>query len=38
MANQEKNNLVIVAYDFTEEADCALIHANYLSKFSNSED
>ncbi len=37
MANQEKNNLVIVAYDFTEEADCALIHANYLSKFSNSE-
>lgn len=37
MADQEKNNLVIVTYDFTEEADCAVNHANYLSKYSNAE-
>lgn len=37
MANQEKNNLVIVTYDFTKEADCALNHATYLSKLSKGE-
>ncbi|MES2617423.1 MAG: universal stress protein [Bacteroidota bacterium] len=27
-----KNNLIIVAYDFTKEADCSLNHANNLAK------
>ncbi|MFM9944580.1 MAG: universal stress protein [Bacteroidia bacterium] len=32
MVDQEKHNLVIVTYDFTTEADCALNHASYLAK------
>jgi len=36
MADQEKNNLVIVTYDFTEQADCALDHASYVSKLTGA--
>jgi nucleotide-binding universal stress UspA family protein len=35
--NKEKNNLVIVTYDFTKEADCAMNHASYISKYSGAE-
>ena len=31
-----KNNLIIVAYDFTKEAECSLQHANNLAKASKS--
>ena len=34
---KEKNNLVIVTYDFTKEADCAMNHASYISKYSGAE-
>lgn len=38
MADQfaPKNNLIIVAYDFTKEAECSLQHANNIAKASNS--
>lgn len=32
MSNNEKNNLVIVTYDFTEQADSATNHASYVAK------
>lgn len=37
MADQEKNNLVIVTYDFTEEADCAMNHASYIANLTKAE-
>ncbi len=30
--NSERNNIIAVAYDFTEEAACALQHAIVLPK------
>ena len=36
MANQEKNNLVIVTYDFTDEANCAMNHACHLAKITGA--
>ena len=32
MTDQEKHNLVIVTYDFTEEANCAMNHASHVAK------
>lgn len=32
MDNQEKNNLILVTYDFTDQADCAINHASYIAK------
>lgn len=37
MDNQGKNNLILVTYDFTEQADCALNHASYLAKISGAD-
>lgn len=37
MSELQKNNLVIVAYDFTPEADCALNHASYIGKTTGAE-
>lgn len=31
-----KNNLIVVAYDFTKEAECSLNHANNLAKATSS--
>ncbi|MDP2176649.1 MAG: universal stress protein [Bacteroidota bacterium] len=33
---EQKNNLILVAYDFTNEAKCALKHANNLAKTTKS--
>jgi nucleotide-binding universal stress UspA family protein len=37
MVDQSKHNLILVTYDFTTEADCALNHADYISKVTNSD-
>jgi len=37
MDDHNKNNLVIVTFDFTEQADCALNHASYIAKQTGSE-
>ncbi|NUM30702.1 MAG: universal stress protein [Bacteroidetes bacterium] len=37
MSNKEKNNLIIVTYDFTEQADCATNHASYLAKITSGD-
>jgi nucleotide-binding universal stress UspA family protein len=37
MDDHEKNNLVVVTYDFTEQADCALNHASYIAKQTGAE-
>jgi len=37
MIEQEKNNLIIVTYDFTEQADCAVFHATYIAKVTDAD-
>jgi len=37
MDNQGKNNLILVTYDFTEQADCAMNHASFLAKMSGAD-
>lgn len=37
MSNNEKNNLVLVTYDFTEQADCATNHASYVAKITGGD-
>jgi nucleotide-binding universal stress UspA family protein len=37
MAETDKNNLIIVTYDFTEQADCALNHASFIAKNSGAD-
>ncbi len=37
MDNQGKHNLILVTYDFTEQADCAMNHASYLAKISGAD-
>ena len=36
MADQEKHNLVIVTYDFTDEANCAMNHASHVAKITGA--
>lgn len=37
MDNQDKHNLILVTYDFTEQADCAMNHASFLAKKSSGD-
>lgn len=37
MDSQDKNNLILVTYDFTEQAVCALNHATFLAKLSKGD-
>lgn len=37
MSNNEKNNLILVTYDFTEQAECATNHASYIAKITGAD-